>query len=65
MSRKRAVRIVNNLTKTINSMVEVKTIPNEQFPGARANKQKLIKIASKLIKKYKIENRELKECLIN
>ena len=59
MSRERALRIANNLTNTINSMIEVRTIPNEQFPGARANKQKLNKLLVKLIKKYKIEEKEL------
>jgi len=59
MSRERAVHIVNNLNKTINSMIEVRVIPNEQFPGCRADKQKLKKIVRKLVKKYKIDNNEL------
>ena len=41
MSRKRALSIVKNLNRTISSMIDVKVIPNEQFPGVRANKQKL------------------------
>ena len=50
---------MKNLNRTINTMIEVRVIPNEQFPGARADKQKLRKIKSKLVKKYKITESEM------
>tara|TARA_Y100000004_G_C8727675_1_gene332894 strand:- start:204 stop:389 length:186 start_codon:yes stop_codon:yes gene_type:complete len=59
VSRERAIDIVKNLHRTINNMIEVKVIPNDQFPGARADKQKLKKIKNNLIKKYKIEKLEI------
>jgi|TARA_R110001592_G_scaffold20489_8_gene83057 hypothetical protein len=60
MSRKRALSIVKNLNRTISSMIDVKVIPNEQFPGVRANKQKLNSIKDKLLKKYDIREYEYK-----
>ena len=50
---------MKNLNRTINTMIEVRVIPNEQFPGARADKQKLRNIKSKLVKKYKITESEM------
>ena len=40
-------------------MIDVKVIPNDQFPGARADKQKLKKLKNNLIKKYKISELEI------
>ena len=40
MSKEKAIEVVRNLNRTINNMIEVKVTPNDQFPGARADKQK-------------------------
>lgn len=52
MSKKKAKEIVKNLFHTINNMVDIKFVNNDQFPPARADKVKLRKIAEKLILKY-------------
>jgi len=56
MSIERARNIVKNLRNTIAKMQVLKpTISNEQFPPARADKNKLKYIANKLIKKYNLQ----------
>ena len=59
MSKEKAIEVVRNLNRTINNMIDVKVIPNDQFPGARADKQKLKRIKNNLIKKYKISELEI------
>ena len=59
MSKEKAIEVVRNLNRTINNMIDVKVIPNDQFPGARADKQKLKRIKKNLIKKYKISELEI------
>ena len=58
MSKEKAIEVVRNLIRTINNMIDVKVIPNDQFPGASADKQKLKRIKKNLIKKYKISELE-------
>tara|TARA_R100000908_G_C3755948_1_gene150541 strand:+ start:6742 stop:6924 length:183 start_codon:yes stop_codon:yes gene_type:complete len=60
VSKKRAIHIVKNLKKTIAKMQDIKiTVDNEQFPPARADKNKLRYIAQKLIKKYNLQKLEI------
>jgi len=54
MSKKKAKEIVKNLINTINTMVDIRAVSNEQFPPARADKNKLRRIADKLIIKYNL-----------
>lgn len=66
MSRERAINIVNNLNTTIAKMHQIDiTIHNEQFPPARADKKILKKMASKLIKKYNLQEQELSRVFNN
>ena len=66
MSRERAIKIVNNLNYTIHKMHSIDvTIKNEQFPPARADKKILKKMASKLIKKYNLQEQELSRVFNN
>ena len=59
MNKKRAIHIVKNLKRTIAKMQDIKiTVDNEQFPPARADKNKLRYIAQKLIKKYNLQKLE-------
>jgi len=62
MSKKRAIEICNLLTKTIVKMTPDKNIQhkNEVFELPRADKKQLQKIKNKLIKKYKLTEKHLK-----
>lgn len=60
MSRGKAVEIVRNMERTINTMVEAEGPTNDQFPPARIKKTKLISMQDKLISKYEIKDKEYK-----
>ena len=57
MSKKKAIEICNNLTQTIEKMAPSKHLEhkNETFEMPRANKNSLIILRDKLIKKYKLK----------
>ena len=61
MSRRKAIEIVKNLTNTIATMGTVEVVANDQFPPARAKKSKLIKIAHKLVLKYRLNGYKKKK----
>ena len=62
MSKKRAIKICNLLAKTIAKMKPDRQIQhkNEVFELPRADKKQLQKIKNKLIKKYKLTEKHLK-----
>ena len=64
MSRVKALEIVRNMERTINTMPPIDTtIHNEQFPGARIKKSKLVSMQLKLLQKYEIEEKEYKKSI--